>query len=124
MRLLFCGGDGATLLVRKRGTRALMQPGGKIDDEELPLDALRRELLEELGLEVAADEAEYMGRFSAPAEHEQDCMVTAEMFRLRLDRDVAVQAEIEEARWIHPVERDQIDLAPLTRDLVLPAIWG
>lgn len=116
--------DGATLLVRKRGTTAFMQPGGKIDDEETPIDALHRELFEELALTLKPESAEYLGRFSAPAANEPDCLVTAEMFRVRISEDVKAQAEIEEIRWVRSGAQGQFDLAPLTRDVVLPAIWG
>lgn len=116
--------DGATLLVRKRGTSAYMQPGGKIDSNEAPLDALRRELSEELALDVRPEEAEYLGRFSAPAANEPGCIVTAETFRVRLNDDVEAQAEIEEVRWLLPGAESLLTLAPLTRDVVLPAIWS
>lgn len=115
--------DSATLLVRKRGTSAFMQPGGKIDRDEMPLTALRRELFEELALDLQPEDAEYLGRFSAPAANEPGCLVTAEMFRVQLDGDVEAQAEIEEVRWLYPDSQDQLELAPLTRDIVLPAIW-
>jgi len=39
---------GRVLLVRKRGTQAFMQPGGKLRDSESDLVALERELTEEL----------------------------------------------------------------------------
>lgn len=116
--------DGATLLVRKRGTSAFMQPGGKIDGDERPLDALRRELFEELALNIQPEDADYLGCFSAPAANEPDCTVTAEMFRVQIDDDVKAQAEIEEIRWVRAGSQDQLELAPLTRDLILPAIWG
>ena len=44
--------DGKTLLVRKRGTQAFMQPGGKIEPGEAAAMALARELKEELGLSL------------------------------------------------------------------------
>ena len=116
--------DGATLLVRKRGTSAFMQPGGKIDGDETPAAALCRELSEELGLDIAPDEAVYLGRFSAPAANEPDCIVTADIFRLHVTGDIGPRAEIEEVRWVYPGTQGGLDLAPLTRDMVLPAIWG
>lgn len=116
--------DGATLLIRKRGTTAFMQPSGKIDGNETPLAALCRELFEELALGIRPDAAEYLGRFSAPAANEPDSHVTAEMFRLNLDSEVEARAEIEEILWLHPGSQDRVVLAPLTRDKVLPAIWG
>lgn len=115
--------DGATLLVRKRGTSVFMQPGGKIDGDEMPLNALRRELFEELALDLQPEGVEYLGQFSAPAANEPGCLVTAEIFRVQLNDDVEAQAEIEEVRWVYPGSQGQLDLAPLTRDKILPAIW-
>ena len=53
--------NGQTLLVRKRGTQAFMQPGGKIDAGEQPAEALARELHEELGLIIEPTDAVYLG---------------------------------------------------------------
>jgi 8-oxo-dGTP diphosphatase len=115
--------DGATLLVRKRGTSAFMQPGGKIDGDEAPISALCRELLEELGLVIQPEEAEYLGCFSSPAANETNCTVTAEIFRLVTEKDITVQSEIEEALWVYSATQDDLNLAPLTRNKVLPLIW-
>jgi ADP-ribose pyrophosphatase YjhB (NUDIX family) len=41
---------GRVLLVRKRGTRAFMQPGGKRDPGEDDIAAISREVAEELGV--------------------------------------------------------------------------
>lgn len=116
--------DGATLLVRKRGTRAFMQPGGKIDAGEAPRVALYRELAEELALAPGDGNAIYLGRFEAPAAHEKGSRVIAELYRLETDAECIARAEIEEARWFQPDEASKLPLAPLTRNHVLPAIWG
>ncbi|SDD69574.1 8-oxo-dGTP pyrophosphatase MutT, NUDIX family [Paracoccus isoporae] len=116
--------DGATLLVRKRGSTIFMQPGGKIEPGEAPLVALFRELGEELGLSPTDDGAVYLGRFDAPAALEDGNRVIAELYRVETADDLAAHAEIEEIRWLMPPERGSLELAPLTRDIVLPAIWN
>ena len=117
---LLIGGDGQTLLVRKRGTQAFMQPGGKIDAGEQPVEALARELLEELNLRIEPGQAAYLGGLSAPAANEPGFTVHAELFQVRIDVPVTPAAEIEEIRWIDPAGDGGLLLAPLTRDHILP----
>jgi len=117
---LLIGGDGQTLLVRKRGTQAFMQPGGKIDAGEQPVEALARELHEELNLRIEPSQAVYLGRFSALAANEPGFTVQAELFQVRIDVPVTPAAEIEEVRWIDPAGDGGLHLAPLTRELILP----
>lgn len=112
--------QGRTLLVRKRGTQAFMQPGGKIDAEESPAAALVRELHEELGLRIDPQQAVYLGSFSAPAANEPGFEVQAELFRVDSAEAVAPAAEIEEAVWLAADEVPALPLAPLSRDLILP----
>ncbi len=117
---LLIDADGRTLLVRKRGTQAFMQPGGKIDAGEQPAEALARELHEELNLRIAPGAAVYLGKFSAPAANEPGFTVEAELFQVQIDVPVSPAAEIEEVRWIDPAGDGGLHLAPLTRDLILP----
>ena len=54
-------GSGRVLLVRKRGTDAFMQPGGKRDVGESDVAALVREINEELGCQAVAGSARAVG---------------------------------------------------------------
>ena len=112
--------DGRTLVVRKYNTQTFIQPGGKIEASEQPVAALCRELAEELCLNLAPEELTYIGRFTAPAANESDRLVDAEIFSLDLCRPVKAAAEIEELLWLDPDDVGAVDLAPLTRDKLIP----
>jgi 8-oxo-dGTP pyrophosphatase MutT (NUDIX family) len=117
---LLIGADGRTLLVRKRGTQAFMQPGGKIDAGESAAEALVRELYEELGLVVAAEHAQFLGEFSAVAANEPGFEVNCQLYQLHVEQEVVPAAEIEEIVWVDAASIDHLHLAPLTRDSILP----
>ncbi|MFD1104834.1 MULTISPECIES: NUDIX hydrolase [Sphingobium] len=111
---------GRLLLVRKAGTEWFMQAGGKIENGESPLNTLRRELSEEIGLVLANGDARYLGRYSAPAANEPGHIVEAEVFHVRIQHDPITRSEIEEAVWVDHVTATALPLAPLTRDHILP----
>ncbi|MEN0000193.1 MAG: NUDIX domain-containing protein [Pseudomonadota bacterium] len=109
-----------TLLVRKRGTAAFMQAGGKIDGGETASQALLRELSEELGI-LAGDAAlAPLGTFEAAAANEPGHRVVAELFVLHSDAPMQPAREIEEIVWVDPADADNLPLAPLTRETALP----
>jgi 8-oxo-dGTP diphosphatase len=113
-------GEGRTLLVRKRGTEAFMQPGGKAAEGETDRAALSREIEEELGCAIDAAAFRPLGRFSAAAANEPGWTVEAELFAAELRSGISPAGEIEEAVWIHPNAETCLLLAPLTREHALP----
>jgi DNA polymerase-3 subunit epsilon len=114
--------DGRCLLVRKSGSTNFMQAGGKLDPGESALDALTRELQEELGLVLDESTAEYLGVFRADAANEPNTVVSAAVFALETAEHLEPRGEIEELLWIDSVDGITVDLAPLTRDQLL-SIW-
>lgn len=54
VRAIILNQNGRALLVKYAGL--YMLPGGKIDNEEQPLEALKREILEEAGIEIDVNE--------------------------------------------------------------------
>jgi 8-oxo-dGTP diphosphatase len=111
---------GRVLLVRKRGTAAFMQPGGKREPGESDVAALTREIEEELGCTVADGSAQHLGAFEADAANEPGFRVRAAVYAVRVNGAIAPGAEIEAMEWVDPHAPPPLHLAPLTRDHVLP----
>ena len=111
---------GRVLLVRKRGTRAFMQPGGKRDASEDDITALCREIAEELGCGVVPASIRPLGEFNAVAANEPGFRVQASLYGVDVTGGITPNQEIDETIWIDPAAPPDIDLAPLTRDHVPP----
>lgn len=117
---LVCDDAGRVLLVRKRGTFAFMQPGGKREPGEGDVAALTREIDEELGCGVVPGSARHLGEFQTAAANEPGWQVRAAVYAVDVLGAIMPRAEIDEMRWVDPRLPSTLNLAPLTRDHVLP----
>ena len=112
--------QGEMLMVRKRGTAAFMLPGGKPGAGESAIDALEREVGEELdcGLDRAGSRS--LGIFQAPAANEPGFTVEGELFAVSLEGEPRPWGEIEELRWVDPDGELPDPMAQLARQHALP----
>lgn len=111
------------LTVRKKGSDYYQLPGGKIEHKERAIDALLRELQEELRLTLPATCFQFRGIESAQAVNEKGYRVQGHVFQYSPvfeDVEIHVQAEIEEKRWIRQEEYGKIALANLLKKVVGP----
>lgn len=120
----FLNADNALLVVRKKGARMWMLPGGKLEAAETPEQAVVRELAEELHLHLPLGALQALGRFQATAANERDTRVDAHVFRAALPQDqvVRIAAEIEALKWLPLSASARDDVAPLLRDHIVPAL--
>ena len=92
-------GDGRVLLVRKRGTAAFMQPGGKRDVGESDVAALAREIGEELGCRIKDSSVQALGVFDCPAANEPGFQVQRRCLCGRMSKvRSSLPAEIDRGR--------------------------
>ncbi len=111
---------GRTLLVRKRGTDAFMNPGGKPERGETHVAALTRELHEEIGVQVAADRLVGLATIETVAANEPGHRLVAHCFGLRVaTEDHVIAAEIVESRWVDPRDTGGLHVAPLAAEHLL-----
>lgn len=112
------------LVVRKQKTIAWMLPGGKLDNQETPSEALVREVWEELQITLIAEKLTHLGSFVAVAANEANTSVHAHAFIAKLpgNQKPIVSAEIAEMRWL-PLHGPYPEMiAPLLRNHIIPAL--
>jgi 8-oxo-dGTP pyrophosphatase MutT (NUDIX family) len=119
---------GRLLTVRKRGTDKFMHPGGKPEAGETAAQAASRELEEEVGIVVAAEDLEPLGSWLAEAANEAATQIEATVFTAPTLTNAAgswtahPSAEIAEIRWLDLAGPLPEDLAPLLTEHVLPVL--
>ena len=115
---------GRVLSVRKRGTTALMLPGGKPEPGEDPRDAAVRECAEELGVALDVTLLRSLGVFETAAANEPGHLLVAAVFEhpfVPAAASAAPRAEIEYLEWVDPALARE-DMAPLNTEHVFPAL--
>ncbi len=115
---LIVGDDGRVLISQRRADQALpLQwefPGGKVEPGESPVDALARELDEELGVAV------HVGRIWEVLFHRYptfDLVMLVYICRLEPDQ-VPRAVEVADLSWVRTAELGAWDILPADRPLV------
>ena len=120
--------DRRLLVTRSAGKDFFIAPGGKLEAGETPHQALKRELQEEIQIDMDLATLEDLGAFYADAAGSSGFMLKMYVFIVHdYTGEPAPSSEIEEIRWISSQDDDisigsffEHDVMPLlkTRDLI------
>lgn len=92
--------DNKLLLAYSKNKNAWYLPGGKIDNGESSLEALKREILEELNFKLKLERLKYFCHITAPAYGESsNIIMEQDCFLYELNETIEPNNEIGEVRF-------------------------
>lgn len=110
------------LLTRSRGKSFFVAPGGKLENNETPRQALVRELFEELQATIHESDLEEFGEFYAIAAGSDNKQLKMDVFIVNgLDNEIIPSSEIEEIRWVTSSTSD-IEIGSIFLHDVMPKL--
>lgn len=111
--------DNKLLLVSAKGRKEFWSPGGKIEENETDEDCLKRELKEELGVQLVAYKfyKEYIRK-----SFYHDYMLKSKMYIVSIEGEPKPTAEIANIHWLtkEEFEKKRVIIIPLINEELIP----
>jgi 8-oxo-dGTP diphosphatase len=115
--------DRKLLVTRSKQKLVFMSPGGKIEPGESPIQALIRELNEELQIKVEEKDLSPLKTFTAPASgNEQDQLIMDVFMINHFEGNPTPDNEIEEVAWISTSFPKQMKIGSIFEHEVIPLL--
>ncbi|MGK2896295.1 MAG: NUDIX hydrolase [Candidatus Saccharimonadales bacterium] len=120
--------DRRFLVTRSVGKDIFIAPGGKLENEETAIEALVREMNEEVQISIDTSTLEVLGSFIAQAAGKEDKTLKMDVFIIHdFEGSIVPSSEVEEVMWVNTQTEDVLlgsifehDVMPLLkqRDLI------
>ncbi len=91
--------DRKVLFVRAKGKELFYNAGGKPEKGEGDIEALARELQEELGVKLLPRTLEYLATFRGPVEGKPHTFVQSRCYNAQCEGELVPSAEVEAFAW-------------------------
>ena len=112
--------DGRLLIVRKKGTRLFMMPGGRPEAGETEIQTLSREITEETTATLSDIGLIFFGEFEDAAANESGTVVRMKVYVGSIDGQIRSSREIAEDRWFDPHQDDWDILSDINKKHIVP----
>lgn len=110
------------LVTRSVGKDIFIAPGGKLENGETSIDALVREMREEVKVEINTTNLETLGTFFAEAAGQESRMLQMDVFIIHsFNGEIIPSSEVEEIRWINTKTND-ISIGSIFEHDVMPLL--
>ncbi len=111
--------DNKLLVVRKKGSRDYLMPGGKPEGKETPIEALARELKEEIDCGFDNASLTFLGHFE-DFTSDGKAKVSIELFTGEIIGTPKPSSEIEELKWISVHDTLNPSVTPIIKKQIMP----
>lgn len=106
------------LIVQKKGSDLCISPGGKLEGTETNEQALKRELKEELNVEL--ESAKYFKTFSSNKPgHDKDKSIVIHAYLTDWNGDITPSNEISNAIWVNYEESKEYNITDILQKIII-----
>lgn len=115
--------DRKVLATRSKGKTIFIQPGGKLERGESEIDALIRELREELGIHITEADVEKIDDYYAEAAGTPGQRLKLAAYLVKSFRgEITPQNEVEEIRFFSSQLPENVEIASIFQHDILPIL--
>lgn len=115
--------DRKLLVERSKNKTFFISPGGSIEENETPKQALVRELYEEFQISVKEEDLSEFGIFCHPAAGQEERIVCMEVFRVnKWQGEIVPNNEVEEFAWVTSDNTDGLKIGSIIEKEVIPKL--